>query len=265
MPSVTRFTTPDSYLLKLRRSKEHRDAVQRLAKQHIEIRRTGTFMEGEVDQRTGDVWVICPELGFNQSISLAAADCLVNVRACLDHFIGQIAETRGVGVTKQAFPIADRLDDFNESIGKGLLKGVPFEAISIVESHQPYDRTTGMRVDAHPLFVLRELTNTDKHRAVYFASPDVRDLEVTVTAQTETATITAVGPFRPGEPAKLIGTLPFLPRGDSITFVIRGVNRITFEEFPVRGQVVTKVLTEIIDYVEQRVLPPLEGFAKNPG
>jgi hypothetical protein len=257
---MTRFTTPDSYRLKLRRSKEHCLAVARLVRAHLQLKRRD-FVALEINE-FGDVIARCTEVEFNPSIFLAAADCLVNLRACLDHLVCQIVAKNGVDVTKQAFPICDKLDDFNDSIGKGLLKGVPFEAISILESQQPYDRTTGVRDDSHPLFVLRELSNTDKHRAVYLASPDLRDLEVFITSdEGRTASLKAPGPFRQGQVVD-IGTLQFQPRGNTVNVLFRGVNRVTFEEFPVRGAVVTKLLSQIIEHVETVVVPALERFAR---
>jgi hypothetical protein len=259
---MSRFTTPDSYLLKLHRAKEHRDAVERMVRAHMDVRRE-RFADAEIDAMTGQIIVISPDIDFDTSIFLAAADCVVNVRACLDHLVCQVAAVRRVDATKQAFPICDRLDEFNDCIGKGFLKGVPFDAIAVIEAQQPYDRTTGIRNELHPLFALRELSNTDKHRALYFASPDLRDLQVTVTSGSgQEVTLTAEGPIRAGQ-AQVIGTVPFIGETTgTINVQCRAIKSVTYEEFPVWGVVVTELLTRVIDHVETMVLPPLKPFAR---
>jgi hypothetical protein len=130
-----------------------------------------------------------------------------------------------------------------------------------MEALQPYDRISGVRIDDHPLFILRELSNTDKHRAIYYASHDLRDVRIVLAADGEERTHEAIGPFRPGD-VVLKNKVHFSsPPKTAVQFAIHGVSRVTFEEFPVRGKIVSSVLSDIIAHVETKIIPQLERFA----
>lgn len=98
-------------------------------------------------------------------IPLFLGDCLQATHSCLDYLVCQLALIgKGPPNSKHTFPITDSLTQFNEAVGRHALKGVPFEAIAIIESLQPYNRTG----DPHKsgLWILKTLTNLHKHRGI---------------------------------------------------------------------------------------------------
>jgi hypothetical protein len=98
-------------------------------------------------------------------IPLFLGDCIQSTHSCLDYLVCQLALIgKEPPNSKHTFPITDSLTQFNESVGRHALKGVPFGAIAIIESLQPYNRMG----DPHQsgLWILKTLTNMHKHRDI---------------------------------------------------------------------------------------------------
>lgn len=92
-------------------------------------------------------------------------DFLHNLRGVLDHLIWQLVllnenePTRATG-----FPICDSREDFDK-LAKRCLRGLTDDQYALVEEYQPY--RLGDEAPFHYLAVLRDLSNTDKHRFVH--------------------------------------------------------------------------------------------------
>ena len=105
-----------------------------------------------------------PELG------LLIGDCLHNMRSALDNLVYDLAIAhRGFPLSKSIakgsqFPIFKDRDQF---MGKGMnqIRGIHPDAKAIIESLQPYHR--GEKFAFHRLWMLRELSNADKHRLLH--------------------------------------------------------------------------------------------------
>jgi hypothetical protein len=70
--------------------------------------------------------------------------------------------------TSHKFPIVANHTAFNKEIGNEALFGIPFEAVAVVESLQPYEgRTDAVHSN---LNTLRTLTNEHKHRKIHVAA-----------------------------------------------------------------------------------------------
>jgi hypothetical protein len=103
-------------------------------------------------------------------ISHIFGDVLQSANSCLDYLICELFIRHNPGqVAKPShkFPIVASHGAFNEEIGKNSLFGIPFEAIAIIESLQPYEG----RTDPVPaqLLALRSLANTHKHRKLHIS------------------------------------------------------------------------------------------------
>lgn len=107
-------------------------------------------------------------------LGVLAGDFLYNSRACLDHLFWQLVliESGGEYPPKPKrieFPISNNADTSNDARKKldWLLRQIPKDARSIIESLQPYiaGQTDESR-RAHPLYCLDALFNIAKHRVI---------------------------------------------------------------------------------------------------
>lgn len=96
-------------------------------------------------------------------IPLIVGDVHQTVHSSLDYLICELIRTgKEEPTTSSQFPIADSRAVFDEEIGRKRLRGVPFEAVAVIEGLQPY--YAGENAPKSPLFVLKTLTNIHKHR-----------------------------------------------------------------------------------------------------
>lgn len=101
-------------------------------------------------------------------LGVIVGDFLHNLRCELDHLIWQLVLLNGGEPTRHhQFPISDTQADF-EGHKQRRLAGLVPEQIAAVEELQPY------RIDEearwHPLAVLRDLSNIDKHQRVHVST-----------------------------------------------------------------------------------------------
>lgn len=98
-------------------------------------------------------------------IGLLAADCIHSLRACLDYLARQLVIACGKEPNdgrgrRTSFPIQDQVSG-NADLPQ-VSPGINRAMRQALDSVQPYQR--GPDFAEHPLFVLRELSNVDKHR-----------------------------------------------------------------------------------------------------
>jgi len=92
-------------------------------------------------------------------------DFLHNLRGVLDHIIWQPVVLNGNEPTRgNAFPICDTCGDFDKAVDRNLV-GLTDDQKALVAEYQPY--RLGDDAPFHVLAVLRDLSNTDKHRFVH--------------------------------------------------------------------------------------------------
>jgi hypothetical protein len=97
-------------------------------------------------------------------------DCLQNFRAALDYMVWQVVRDGGIcePTDRTQFPFTNNEQQWRSAIGDRL-KGVPEPERTVIEHHQPkvYENLSAM----HPMAVLAELTNQDKHRVLIPSVP----------------------------------------------------------------------------------------------
>jgi hypothetical protein len=103
-------------------------------------------------------------------ISHMFGDVLQTANSCLDYLVCELFRRHNPGEEAKPyhkFPLVASRGAFNKEIGSDALWGIPFEAVAIVESLQPYEG----RTDPLPtqLLALRTLTNTHKHRKLHIS------------------------------------------------------------------------------------------------
>lgn len=98
---------------------------------------------------------------------LSLADALHNVRCVLDHVDwhlvgnGSSPPTNSRDERSIGFPVYDNASRFTNAV-RSRIPGVSTTQQAIIEQHQPYH--LGIGAAGHPLALLQELNNTDKHR-----------------------------------------------------------------------------------------------------
>ena len=112
-----------------------------------------------------------PQVFMPANIGLIAGDFINNLRSCLDQLVWELATIDGVGPKNPkltAFPVVECKTGRVMKRFHQALDGVPGPAIEAINSLQPYHR--GGAAKNHPLWVLNELWNLDKHRTITTAT-----------------------------------------------------------------------------------------------
>jgi len=95
-------------------------------------------------------------------LSVIIGDALHQLRSALDHSIHQLILKNGGIVTKKTqFPVFQSHEGY-VARGHPMISGLSVPAAALIESFQPYQ--LGTSAGEHPLWVLAELNNADKHR-----------------------------------------------------------------------------------------------------
>jgi hypothetical protein len=98
-------------------------------------------------------------------MGLIAGDIVSCLRAALDHLACCLTSTKdGIQNANASFPILSVDDTQTRRTFKKSLRGVPPEAVTIIESLQPYHHGNGYK--ATKLWRLHRLWNIDKHRQI---------------------------------------------------------------------------------------------------
>jgi hypothetical protein len=94
-----------------------------------------------------------------------AGEIIHHLRSSLDHLICALVLQNNVVNSRHGFPICSNDERFNEARNRGKIEGLSAAAQAIVERLQPYRNAIFRNtVSDHPLMILHEFNNTDKHR-----------------------------------------------------------------------------------------------------
>ena len=124
---------------------------------------------GHLEPATGD-YVFRLTAPFPISCGLLVGDFAHQTRSVLDNLIWALVTHAGhPGVRANAFPIADTESDWSKWTRPGKsdwLQGIPADCRAVINALQPYQRHNPPLSFAqrHPLAILREISNADKHR-----------------------------------------------------------------------------------------------------
>jgi hypothetical protein len=125
---------------------------------------------GFIDPKLDGEWMVLRHRVFEDPPprwSATVGEVVHDLRSCLDNLVWQLVQLNEcVPTGRNQMPICDRPDGpggFTDKLWQ--LKGVSDPHIECIKRLQPYSR--GNRAPLHPLSVLRELSNADKHRALH--------------------------------------------------------------------------------------------------
>lgn len=200
-------------------------------------------------------------------LPLVMGDCVQNLRAALDHLAWQLVLAAGNTPTdRTAFPIFDsRFNEKGNPRNLFIARGVGPKALAIIESSQPYHR--GNDPERHPLSILHDLSNIDKHRTVLLVV-GAYDSYVSVDIP--------YGGWR--SPSRLveIGESRLLSKGTRIlgTFIVGNSDPLPETEGQLQlslqvqfgqgerceGQVVANTLQQFLHTIRDIIIPSFKGF-----
>ncbi len=173
----------EGHRLKYGRSKEHflmlQDEIARFL-QSNPYQLIGEFHTDAIRQQESYVVRVQARSHPPDHWSLIIGDCLYNLRSGLDHLVRHLSKRHsGTADGPTEFPIFKNRDSFHKMdrsknpstptrwSGLHKIRLIDPTAQTIIEGLQPYYRRDGP-IDLHPLWLLHELSNEDKHAALHF-------------------------------------------------------------------------------------------------
>jgi hypothetical protein len=160
----------DGFHAKLARAGEHLEALDEEITDFLATRPYAVRFE--VDEQTGQQVAQIKVSGEPPAIrwGLMIGDCVHNMRSALDHLAWELSGAKPPRKTE--FPIFHNRQEFESRKPRGGLykiRGIKDpRARTLIKSVQPCYSERG-RVKAHPLYALRQLSNTDKHKVLHLS------------------------------------------------------------------------------------------------
>lgn len=147
---------------KIERANQHIEELYGQAKAVIESKDYGYWIER--DLKSGEQTIILDgirEFSIPPALSIIAGEVVHQLRSSLDHVVCGLVICNGGTVNRgHQFPIVQVATEYN-SVAKKVTKGISPVALVAIEKLQPYHSSVPRE---HPLSILNELSNTDKHR-----------------------------------------------------------------------------------------------------
>jgi hypothetical protein len=258
MPIPSSLPWMESADAKLARAYEHFETYNTAAAEFV--RSVERNIVQKVNSKTGAKWLVFWEADQFPPIRLSAivGDVVFNLRCALDHIVcglvrkaDQTAECEKLG-----FPICTTEKAFNDAIKAKRLVGVSVEAVRRIRSVQPFHSPENSRM-LHPLWLLHDLNNRDKHRAVHLTFGATHSGEAILLDERDTPIYrvklpptTELGPVTVPLPPDLPNVVKTQAHG-SFVIVLRGFDVLA-------DRAVHDVLATCIRYVDLHVVTPMK-------
>lgn len=222
---------PESVGLKIRWAKEHFKVLQNIGCGYFE----GKLGEIMVENSGCAAAVIAPPLPWE--LPMVLGDSLQSLRSSLDYLVWELCVAAKTPPTeKHAFPVCRTAKCFRNSVTTRQMNGLSTEMVASINSFQPYH--AGDRSEQTPLWLLHELCNINKHRRILLTT-----ITITFGYQGRTSPIT-----KSETNAVEVDVNP------------EATALIALDEGPIKGLEISRLIAELIAYVEQVMLPQFEGF-----
>jgi hypothetical protein len=202
------------------------------------------------------------------ALGLLAGDCLINLRAALDHVVyaAATAHVGGAPAKPRAlqFPICLDANSFRDGATQRCIRELSQSARDAIEQLQPYHSSNA---EIHPLSVLAELCNADKHRVINIVAgyAHARRHRLTQVGGPEPGVTTGVGPEMGALVDGMVVARLEAPR-NAFGYVDGEVElwldyMLVFDpNGPVPNAPLEPTLIAIRDYIRDTVLPALHPF-----
>ena len=195
--------------LKVGRAKEHFDALRREVTAFDGREPYERWLEYEdyTDEvREYTVFAVVEEEPPSR-LGVIAGDVIQNLRSALDHLVWAYTGP-GLRGTDTGFPIVARPRNFEASAAKRI-PGVSEAVRALIERSQPYHWGSARR--DHPLFILKNLSNIDKHRTLLPVALARRNEYVTRPGSVEVFDLTVIPTRVVQDPTEV---MTFVTRGE---------------------------------------------------
>jgi hypothetical protein len=191
-------------------------------------------------------------------LSIMIGECLHNLRSALDHIVWQLVLVNTqTPIKENMFPVCETVDGFNRQASRQRLHGISVAAQTLIEGLQPY--AAGYPVHLHPLWVVNQLNNIDKHRALVLAA--VYGSNATISATHEPTglvfgEISGIETLRDG--AIITIRCADINLAKEMNMQIKTQLSVVFEETPVNGFEVNSIMCGVVKFIKDRVIPTFE-------
>ena len=248
-----------SVTMKLLRANDHLRGIRQVEAKFGAVACQVVFTEDR-DKDLGYFVVHLPEPPLE--LSSMVGDCLHNFRATLDYLVWRMVMCNPPNEpdSRNMFPICTSPDNFAGQVKRGRLQGVPEAGAAIIEKMQPYDSTH------HPLVLLDNLCNADKHRDLHLTTAVASDLDISFSRDGEVYLRTILGndEVRNGTILGNIGvSLSKVPSRPQVEVHGQAVAFVAFKDLlSESGEAVSvgDLLEEMRDHIADTVIPSLEPF-----
>jgi hypothetical protein len=153
----------DGPRLKLGRANVHLESLKEQVQRFIDGNPYGAVAEydGQTEKCVLRTQIFVPP---PQDWGIIIGDIAHNLRSALDQLVWQLACTQtATPFDKTAFPIFDVFTKYRDN-GRIVIQNLTPRQKTLVRRLQPYHR--GNRAIEHPLWLLQNINNTDKHRVI---------------------------------------------------------------------------------------------------
>jgi hypothetical protein len=251
----------ESVSLKLERAAGHLREIKAIDATFADVELNMPFVRDE-ERGVGYFEVRLPEPPA--AIGPIVGDCLHNLRSCLDYLVWQVVRSNPPHTPsrKNMFPVCQLQSAFDEQVKRGRLDGVPLQAVAVVKSLQPFDSPE------HPLALLDELYNADKHRDLNLAISVASDMDVVHLRNGEVVMRTILG----GEDVRngavygdIAISLDAVPLGVKMEVVGRAAAFVAFKDLASKGDEpmpVVQTLEEMLSLLVNLVVPRFGPFIR---
>jgi hypothetical protein len=264
--------TTFSFESKLDRADQHLHALER----KIDRWRAGHpyGIVDDIDPETlENVVRLKPTRSIPPTLPLLIGECLYNLRSALDHLVQELAFYKdrlrlpGLSITIRfrpyfddtQFPICCNEGQFTSKGARDIGRIAP-GAQTIIESLQPYH---ALDLSTHWLWLLDELSNMDKHRAINVAIGVQSGVSLIPPPKTIIKSFQFWGPLGRFQGEAEILRYIAVSMIDQTTRVKVNSDpaaHIAFAEFPAEGREVLATLIGIRTYIREEVIPRLTPY-----
>ncbi|MCZ7587694.1 MAG: hypothetical protein M5U27_02285 [Gaiella sp.] len=234
--------------LKLGRAEEHLDAIDAEIGRYIKSHPYIPVREYHPEPSRPDVVGLRIIEAPRPELALTVGDYLYNVRSALDHLAWQLViANNGEPTNRTEFPIFKDSRTYENRVGEKV-SGMHPMAAAFIEGLQPYNRRDGS-LD-HPLWLLHDLCNIDKHQTTLLAGTWVSE---------------AIE-FRLNLPSHADAQVFFFPLDrhlppDQVEMYAERALQVTLAEPErLRDRPIVGLLQQSLDFVRKTVLPGLTPF-----
>lgn len=255
-----------THRLKLERAREHLITLQTTIEKFLE---TDPYDQiGQQHERPGNTILVVLHLKKKTELPvllpLIVGDAIYNMRSALDHLAYSLCVANMGDAIKEGrsmFPIHAAVGSYMDA-GVQACRQMSDEVKAIIERLQPYH--AGNKASDHPLGLLNQLSNIDKHRHLVFTGAATVKQEITLLPNSEDCELIGLqsevrtGPFDDHTDVArlLIRRTGPNPRPKLDTYITID---IAFPKAgPAAGELVLKALERIFVHIRKEIFPALE-------